>query len=332
MNIKTKKEEREQSKEIKEHRHLFPVYIIILLAALISYLLIRFNIFSFTASTALLAKKISLAILFASLVLLVADIIEKLVKQRTKDITRTYNIIRIIRLTGVLVIALITISFLNQNWYAAAVSLGLISLVLGFALQSPIASFIGWFYIIIRTPYKVGDRIQTGDLTGDVVEINYLDTTLWEFGGNYMSNDIATGRLIRFPNSLVWQQAVYNYSWHKFPYIWNEIPFHIAYESNLNVIEKIMRDAYEELFGHRMKEEVIRLNREIKKTPVDEPDVTDYPVINFRVNDNTWVEALIIYLVEPKEAAIVQSMLIKRILKEFLLHPNEILFPKSNSR
>ena len=37
-----------------------------------------------------------------------------------------------------------------------------VMIALGFALQTPISSLIGWFYIIIRSPYKVGDRIQVG--------------------------------------------------------------------------------------------------------------------------------------------------------------------------
>ena len=32
--------------------------------------------------------------------------------------------------------------------------------ILGFALQAPISSFIGWIYILARAPYRVGDRIQ----------------------------------------------------------------------------------------------------------------------------------------------------------------------------
>jgi len=63
------------------------------------------------------------------------------------------------------------------------------SLILGFALQTPITSFIGWIYILIHTPYRVGDRIRIGDATGDVIDVGYLDTTLWEFGGQYLSTD-----------------------------------------------------------------------------------------------------------------------------------------------
>ncbi len=88
-----------------------------------------------------------------------------------------YNLIRFIRLMSFVIAALVFVSFLFKNWYTAAVSLGLISLLLGFALQTPISSLIGWFYIVLRVPYRVGDRIQISDFKGDVVEINYLDTT-----------------------------------------------------------------------------------------------------------------------------------------------------------
>lgn len=48
--------------------------------------------------------------------------------------------------------------------------MGILSLILGFALQTPITSFIAWIYILVRTPYRVGDRIKIGEATGYVVE------------------------------------------------------------------------------------------------------------------------------------------------------------------
>src|SRR5205814_9739928 len=99
------------------------------------------------------------------------------------------------------------------------------------------SALVACIYMIIRTPYRIDDRMQVVDFTGDVVEISYLDTTLLEFHGDYLSNDVPSGRLIRFPNTLVLQSQVYNYSWRKFPFIWNEIPFHLAYESDLDYDE-----------------------------------------------------------------------------------------------
>jgi small-conductance mechanosensitive channel len=59
-------------------------------------------------------------------------------------------------------VSFLTIFF--QNWYTAVVSFGLLSLILGFALQTPITSFIGWIYILVREPYRVGDRIKMARL------------------------------------------------------------------------------------------------------------------------------------------------------------------------
>ena len=64
-------------------------------------------------------------------------------------------------------------------------------------------------------------------------DVRYLDTTLWEFGGDYVSGDHPSGRIIRFPNSKVLDSIIYNYSWPLFPYIWNEIKVRVAYNSDL---------------------------------------------------------------------------------------------------
>lgn len=266
------------------------------------------------------------------LLLIISRLAQRAVTRRSKGKAVIYNLVRVIRLATMLVGALIVISFLNANWYAAAASLGIVSLILGFALQTPIASLIGWVYIVIRAPYKVGDRIQVDDFTGDVVEIGYLDTTLWEFAGNYLSNDVPSGRLIRFPNSLVFQYQVYNYSWNKFLYIWNEIPFHVAYESDLAYVEEAIKKIAAEELGQDMQARVKELREMISETAIDKLEVKEFPFVNFRINANTWVEVLLIYLVEPKQSAATRSRLIKRILTELGQAPDKVMFPKSSSR
>lgn len=267
-----------------------------------------------------------------ALLLILSRIIQRAVSRNAESKVAVYNVVRVIRLITIVLAALMFISFLNANWYAAAASLGIISLILGFALQTPIASLIGWIYIVVRSPYQVGDRIQVSDFKGDVVEISYLDTTLWEFAGDYLSNDVPSGRLIRFPNSLIFQDEVYNYSWNKFPYIWNEIPFHVAYESDLTFIEKAIRKIAADELGEDMQERVKELRAMISQTPVDELEVKEFPFVNFRINANTWVEVLLIYLVEPKQSAAMRTSLIKRILEELKQSPEKVMFPKTNAR
>jgi small-conductance mechanosensitive channel len=243
-----------------------------------------------------------------------------------------YNLTRVLNLVMVLVIAIIVMSLVFASWYTALVSFGVLSLILGFALQTPITSLIGWIYLLIRQPYRVGDRIQIGNALGDVIDVSYLDTTLWEFGGPYLSTQHPSGRVIKFPNSLVLSQTVYNYSWPLFPYIWNEIKFDIAYNSDLEYISRTMEQVVEEELGERMMD-LVQVYRELlRQTPVDELDIRERPVVHFRASENTWLEAIVRYLVHPKESGRVKTRLIKKLLEKLNEEPERVLFPKSNMR
>lgn len=265
-------------------------------------------------------------------IIFAARLIEVLAISRVANAVNRYNLKRILRLIVVLAVAFTVVSVLFVNWYAALVPLGVVSLVLGVALQTPLSSFIGWIYLLVRAPYRVGDRIKLGDLRGDVIDVSYLDTTLWEFGGDYLSGDHPSGRVIRIPNMNVLTTPVVNYSWPLFPYVWNEIKFHVAYESDLRFIAEAMQRVTETELGAAMTEQVQIYRDILSKTPVDELDVQDKPAVTFGVSDNTWIEAKVRYLVHPKEAGRVKARLIPKLLRELNAQPDKVLFPKSNMR
>jgi small-conductance mechanosensitive channel len=258
--------------------------------------------------------------------------VEYIAISRLESAVSKYNLTRIVRLVTVLVILGLLGSIFFGNLYTGLVSLGVMSIVIGLAVQTPMTSFIGWLYILVRAPYRVGDRIQIGDATGDVIEVSYLDTTLWEFGGKYLSTDHPSGRIIKFPNSKVLNTAVYNYSWPLFPYIWNEIRLQIAYESDLDFVAETMLEVAEKEIGSAMVERVKVYRDLLAKTPVDELTVQEKPVVLFRVNENTWLEAILRYLVDPKRAGRVKTNLLRELLKRLNAAPDRVLFPKSNSR
>lgn len=335
MDVETNKErsnEAQKAGSTGRHKAWIIGYVVTASLFLAGYFLLQFRVFGLLGTYRSLLQRLSLAGFAVSLLFIVSRIIISVIARRSHNQKEQYNLLRLIRLLSVVVAVFITVTFLFAKWYTAAVSLGLFSLILGFALQTPISSLIGWFYIIIRTPYRIGDRIQVGSFTGDVVEIGYLDTTLWEFHGDYLSNDVPSGRLIRFPNTLVLSDEVYNYSWRKFPFIWNEIPFHIAYESDLDYVEKAMKEVARRELGDDMKEAVEKFKELVQQTPVDELEIKEYPFVVFRVNANTWVEVVLTYLVPPKKASAVRSRLIKAVLTELLKEPDKAMFPKSNAR
>jgi small-conductance mechanosensitive channel len=308
-------------------------YVAALIALACVYYLSRLDYLTFAGSYVPVIERSlvgALAIVFVLMVLRAVRIY--LVRPLTSNAAR-YNLNRVIKLLAGLTVFFIILSVLFANWYTAVVSLGLISLILGFALQTPITSFIGWIYILVKMPYKVGDRIKIGEAAGDVIGVSYLDTTLWEFGGELLTTaNHPSGRLIKFPNSKVLGTVVYNYSSSLFPYVWNDIKFQIAYQSDLDFVARVMRDAAEEEVGEAMMER-IRVYRELlSQTPVDQLEVQERPVVVFRVGDNTWIEAIVRYLVEPKRAGTVKSRLIKKMLERLNAEPEKVKFPKGDSR
>jgi len=266
------------------------------------------------------------------IVLAIAKAISVYALGRIEDAAIGFTLRRVEHLLVGLVILLIAVSIVFVNWYAALTALGVGSIIIGLAVQTPMKSFIAWIYILVRQPFRVGDRIKIDDATGDVIDVGYLDTTLWEFGGQYISGDHPSGRTIRFPNEKVLDSIVYNYSWPLFPYIWNEIKFQIAYQSDLEFVAKTMQKIVEEELGEEMMERVAVYRDLLARTPVDELEVREHPRVIFRVDEVTWVDAIVRYLVAPREAGSTKSRLIPKLLAALNAAPEKVMFPKGDAR
>jgi len=75
------------------------------------------------------------------------------------------------------------------------------------ALQDVLASMRRFLHRFSRL-YTIGDRVQIGDVRGDVIDIGLLRTTLLETG-SWVSKDMYNGRVVRIPNSTVLKGTVF---------------------------------------------------------------------------------------------------------------------------
>ncbi len=314
------------------HRTWLAVYGVLLAALAVFYALTATGLVQLPGWEDNFIHKVPLAAVLVVALLFAERVAEAFGVKRIENPVTRYNLLRVARLVAAVLLLGAAGSILFGNFYTGLVSLGVISIIVGLAVQTPMTSFIGWIFILVRVPYRVGDRIKIDDATGDVIEVGYLDTTLWEFGGQYLSTDHPSGRIIKFPNSKVLSSTVYNYSWPLFPYIWNEIKFHIAYESDLEFVAKTMKEVVMDHRGEKMARRVKVYRELLAKTPVDELSVKEEPEVIFRVNDNTWLEAIVRYLVDPKHAGGVKNELIVHLLKRLNAAPDKIGFPKGDSR
>jgi small-conductance mechanosensitive channel len=310
----------------------FVTYILALLALLTFYYLLGSNLIPADGEQIPIIQSFVLGAFFIVLTGAAAKSIRVYLINEIENKPARYNLTRVLHLLTFLAMVIIVLTVVSANWYTALVSLGVLSLILGFALQTPITSLIGWVYLLIRQPYKVGDRIEIGNARGDVIDVSYLDTTLWEFGGPYLSTQHPSGRVIKFPNSLVLNETVYNYSWPLFPYVWNEIKFNIAYDSDLEFVAHTMKEVVEEELGEKMMDLVSVYRELLRQTPVDELQIQERPVVHFRPSDNTWLEAIVRYIVHPKESGRVKTRVITKLLERLNAEPQRVLFPKSNLR
>src|SRR5881409_3525305 len=308
------------------------IYALVLLGCALLYLLLGSRLILLPQPIVDIAARILRGTALITLVLAIAQAASVYGLARVEDASTRFTLQRIMHLVVALLIALIAISIIFVNWYAALAALGVGSIIIALAVQTPMKSFIAWIYILVSQPYRVGDRIKIGDATGDVIDVGYLDTTLWEFGGQYISGDHPSGRLIKFPNEKVLDELVYNYSWPLFPYIWNEVKFQVAYNADLEFIANTMQKITEEELGQEMLKRVQTYRDLLARTPVDELDVHEHPRVIFRVGENTWLEAIVRYLVAPREAGRVKTRLIKKLLAALNAAPDKVMFPAGANR
>lgn len=249
---------------------------------------------------------------------------------RTEDKRRRYNLRNILRFVFIVIGIIGVFGVLTQQYLGLFFSLGIVGFAVTFALQQPLFSLIGWIYIMTKQPYSVGDRVAIEDSKGDVVEVDFLVTTLWEIGGDLVSSNQPSGRVITLPNSVVLSSHVYNYSYQEFPHVWNELSIQVAYETDLEFARKLMIEEADSYLGDEMERAIDRYRTQLAETPV-ELEVRERPSVNISQQES-WVELKLRYLVHPRQGQRVRNELYERVLARLNEHPDRVAFPVSRSR
>lgn len=196
-------------------------------------------------------------------------------------------------------------------------SLGLAGLALSWSLQTPIESFTGWLQNSFQGYYRVGDRVNVGDVFGDVYKIDFLTTTVWEIGAPYRQGFVQaeqpTGRLVTFPNNEILSGTVVNLT-RDFPYVWDELAIAVANESDIKLGMKVIGDVASEFLGDYMKGPSEQYSKILKKANLNY-NVAAKPEIYLSATDS-WTNIVIRYLVGARERRLWKSDLIFKVNQE----------------
>lgn len=193
---------------------------------------------------------------------------------------------------------------------------GLLGAGLAVALKEPLLSMAGRLSIWAGHLYRVGDRIEFQSMAGDVIGIGIFYTRMLEIG-NWIHGDQATGRIVQFPNSSVYQHPVYNYT-QNFSYIWDELMLPVTYASDVAGATEILTSTGEEY----TKEFLARAHGELEQLRSNYllPDLNLKPTVFTRVTSN-YVELTMRYLVDPRQRRTVSSWLNARVFDRVRQNP-----------
>ena len=175
-----------------------------------------------------------------------------------------------------------------------------------------IASIAGWVAVSFGNFYSIGDRVQLGGITGDVIDIGVLRTTLMETG-QWVKADQYNGRIVRVANSFVFKEPVFNYSG-DFPFLWDEITVPVKYGSDYKLAREIMQKIADDSLGSIVPEAQKTWHDMVNKYRIE--DAMIEPAVTLIANDN-WLEFTIRYVTDYKRRRKTKDILFTRIMEEF---------------
>lgn len=189
--------------------------------------------------------------------------------------------------------------------------LGLIGAGLAVAMKEPLLSIAGRLSIWLGHLYRVGDRIEFQQMGGDVINIGVFYTRMLEIG-NWVHGDQATGRIVQFPNSAVYQNSVYNYT-QNFSFIWDELVLPVTYASDVPAATEILVTTGKEYTRDFLSSAQGELDKLRSEAVV--PDLNLEPTVYTKVTSN-YVELTMRYLVDPRKRRQASSWLYRRIFEK----------------
>jgi small-conductance mechanosensitive channel len=122
--------------------------------------------------------------------------------------------------TWVLILLILSLTFITRLSSFATFA-GLLTAGLAVAMQSVLVSLVGYFILIGKYGLRVGDRVQVGNVTGEVIDLGLIRMHLLELTPQEPRGP--TGRVVAIANSIVFQSSGglfrqipgVNFTWHE---------------------------------------------------------------------------------------------------------------------
>ncbi len=164
---------------------------------------------------------------------LISTYVRRALRTKAPEYSEYIGKISFYSILGVFVLA--ALISMGAEKYVSGIILagGILGVILGFASQQAVSNMISGLFLIIDRPITVGDPVEVENVSGIVTDISLLSTKIrtWD------------GKLVRIPNSTVFQAKIANFAKHKVRRI--DLKVGVSYKEDLDKVVKILEDIVE---------------------------------------------------------------------------------------
>jgi small-conductance mechanosensitive channel len=211
-----------------------------------------------------------------------------------------------VQVVGVLLILLVLFGAPHET----PTILGLTTAALTIALQDFVLAFFGWFVLMGSRGIRMGDWVEINGVSGEVIEVGLMRTTLLETG-NLAERGTPTGRRISFMNSFAIRGQYFNFSTSG-QWMWDQITMAVPSSVDTHVIvERILHVVQEET------KENARLAEQEWKRGAHGHSLATFrtdPAVNLRPSGSSAVEVEVRYVTRASERFEMRNCLYGRVL------------------
>jgi small-conductance mechanosensitive channel len=215
--------------------------------------------------------------------------------------------------TWILVAVIVGLTFVTELSSFATFA-GLLTAGIAVAMQSVLVSIVGYFFLIGKYGIRVGDRVQIGNVSGEVIDLGLVRMHLMELSSQGPLG--ATGRVVAFANSIVFQASGglfkqisgVNFAWH-------ETTLALPADADYALLKEKLLAAVNDVVK-QYHDEIVRQTREIQKTTSSNVAAvtTATPQVQLHFSPSS-VEAVVRYPVQLQHAAEIDEQVSEAMLK-----------------
>jgi small-conductance mechanosensitive channel len=249
-----------------------------------------------------LAVRLGLLLLLLGAVFVAGELWKHAVFKYVQEIRRRHQLLLVRRIVlWAVVLAIVVVAFATEASSFATFA-GLLTAGVAVAMQSVLVSIVGYFFLVGKYGLRVGDRVQIGNVSGEVIDLGLVRLHLMEFGPEHGP----TGRVVALANSVVFQA-----SGGIFKQIagvnlgWREISLTIPDGADYAAVKKGLLDAAQRVLED-YREDLDRQTRELQRASSSRAAEKVQAQVQLRFSSGS-IDAIVRYPVPLPRAAEVEE-------------------------